>query len=714
VTTTHSERLHGLDAVRGFALLAGVVLHAALSFLPGFGEVGWPIIDNSPSATLGLTFFVIHIFRMTMFFVVAGFFGRLLLQREGVRGFVRNRAKRIVLPMVAFWIVVMPLIVGAMIWGGYKANGGAMPPPQPLPDDPLWFPLGHLWFLYVLVWLYTGTLLVRAVVERVDRGGRLRDRIDRTAGAIATSWWGFIALATPLAIALATYPGWSPWAGIPTPDQRLIPNLPATVAFGTAFAFGWLVHRQIDVLRTWERRWAVHAVFAVVFTVACLALAGEDATFTAGTQGSWMVVYAASYAAAVWSWSLALLGAALRFFAAASPVRRYIADSSYWIYLMHLPLVFFLQVAVQDAPLHWSVKFPLILGVALGLLFASYHYLVRPTFIGALLNGRRYPRRSGRQAASPSPAPPAMRAGLQAEVPAEAPQVLASLHGAHKRFGTTVALAGVDLDVRRGELLALLGPNGAGKTTAISLLLGLREPDAGEVRLCGGAPGDIESRYQVGVMMQDVTLAPELRVRELIALVASYYPNPHSVDEVLRLTHLETLANRPYAKLSGGQKRLAQFAVAVCGRPRLLFLDEPTVGLDVEARATLWATIRQLIADGVAIVLTTHYLEEAEALADRVVVLNKGRIIASGSVDEIRGVVARKHISCRTALDEATLRMWPGVLSVNSDPRYVHLVVTDADAVVRQLLAVDPGVSDLEVSRAGLSEAFSELTKEAA
>jgi len=211
-----------------------------------------------------------------------------------------------------------------------------------------------------------------------------------------------------------------------------------------------------------------------------------------------------------------------------------------------------------------------------------------------------------------------------------------------------------------------------------------------------------------------VTLAPELRAREHIALVAAYYPNPYTVDEVLRLTRLEALADRPYAKLSGGQKRLVQFALAVCGRPRLLFLDEPTVGLDVEARATLWATIRQLLVEGVAVVLTTHYLEEAEALADRVVVIGKGRVIASGSVDEIRGVVARKHISCRTALSEATLLMWPGVLSVTSDPRHVRLVVTDADAVVRQLLAADPGVSDLEISRAGLSEAFSELTKEAA
>jgi glucans biosynthesis protein C len=408
MTTTHMERLHGLDALRGFALLAGVVLHATMSFLPGFGAVGWPITDNSPSTTLGLTFFVIHIFRMTTFFVVAGFFGRLLLQRDGVRGFIRNRAKRIVVPMVSFWILLMPLLIGAMVWGAYKTNGGQLPPPPQQPPNSLWFPLAHLWFLYVLTWLYAATLLVRGAIDRVDRGGRVRATVDRVVHGVASRWWGFIALAAPLTIALATYPGWALWFGVPTPDQSLVTNLPASVAFGTGFAFGWLVHRQLDILRTWEQRSAVNAVLAVGFTVACVAMRGITPSFVTAAPGAWTWVYAACYAAAVWTWGFALLGGALRFFAAPSPSRRYIADSSYWIYLMHLPVVFFLQVAVQDAPLHWSVKFPLVLGVALALLFGSYHYLVRPTFIGALLNGRCYPRRSAPQGSSPSPAPAAL------------------------------------------------------------------------------------------------------------------------------------------------------------------------------------------------------------------------------------------------------------------------------------------------------------------
>ena len=186
--------------------------------------------------------------------------------------------------------------------------------------------------------------------------------------------------------------------------------------------------------------------------------------------------------------------------------------------------------------------------------------------------------------------------------------------------------------MRPGELLAVLGPNGAGKSTAISLWLGLIEADAGDVTLLGGSPQDIERRRGLGVMMQDVEMSKELRVRELVALAASYYADPLSVEETLRRAGIAALADRPYGKLSGGQKRQAQFAVAICGRPRVLFLDEPTVGLDIQAREALWANVRTLLADGCSIVLTTHYLEEAEALATRVAVLAKGRIIASGSV----------------------------------------------------------------------------------
>jgi ABC-type multidrug transport system ATPase subunit len=291
---------------------------------------------------------------------------------------------------------------------------------------------------------------------------------------------------------------------------------------------------------------------------------------------------------------------------------------------------------------------------------------------------------------------------------------LATLSGVHKRYGPTIALAGLDLDVRRGELLALLGPNGAGKSTAISLWLGLLEPDSGTARLFRGSPLDVETRRRIGVMMQEVALTPELRVRELVELTASYYPHPLTTDDTLALTRIAALAHRPYAKLSAGQKRQVQFALAICGRPTLLFLDEPTVGLDVDARETMWRTIRELLRQGCSIVLTTHYLEEAEALADRVAVLANGRLIASGTVDEVRSIVSRKHISCTTMLDEKDIGRWPGVLGVTRSVHRLHVTASDAEAVVRRLLAADESVRDLEVRQAGLAEAFSALTKEAA
>jgi ABC-type multidrug transport system ATPase subunit len=291
---------------------------------------------------------------------------------------------------------------------------------------------------------------------------------------------------------------------------------------------------------------------------------------------------------------------------------------------------------------------------------------------------------------------------------------VASLRRVTRRYGKVVALDQVDLSLRRGELLALLGPNGAGKSSAIALWLGLAQADAGEVRLLGGSPLDLERRRSIGVMMQDVTLTHGMKVRELIAQTASYYPEPLSVAETLAITNTAALAARVYDKLSGGQKRQVQFALAIVGRPLVLFLDEPTVGMDVEAREHLWAAIRQLRAAGCSIVLTTHYLEEAEMLADRVVVLAKGRVVASGSVDEVRGIVARRRIRCDSTLPLEDVSGWPGVISAERDNGRVTIMTAEAESVLRRLLSADARVANVEVQQAGLAEAFVELTKEAA
>ena len=291
--------------------------------------------------------------------------------------------------------------------------------------------------------------------------------------------------------------------------------------------------------------------------------------------------------------------------------------------------------------------------------------------------------------------------------------VVASLSGAVKHYGALTALDGLDLMLHRGELLALLGPNGAGKSTAISLLLGLARADAGRVELFGRHPQEIDARRRIGVMLQSASLPPTLRVSELLRLTMSYYPSPRPLEETAQLAGIADLLSRRYGALSGGQQRRVQFALALCGRPELLFLDEPTVGMDIDARQKLWVAIRRLVTDGCAVVLTTHYLEEAEALAQRVVVLAKGRVLSEGSVDALRSRVAMTRIRCISDLDAVALSQWQHVSHAERDGVHLHVHTDAPENVLRRMLDADPALTELEVRRAGLAEAFTELTRDA-
>jgi ABC-2 type transport system ATP-binding protein len=301
--------------------------------------------------------------------------------------------------------------------------------------------------------------------------------------------------------------------------------------------------------------------------------------------------------------------------------------------------------------------------------------------------------------------------------PTTTPQgaVLAELRDATKRFGagvaTVEAVSGVDLTVRAGELLAVLGPNGAGKTTAISMLTGLRRPTSGTARLFGRDPRDLAARQRVGVMLQASGVPETLRIRELLNEFRGYYPDPLPLASVIAAAGLDGLERRLYGELSGGQQRRVLFAIAMCGNPELLFFDEPTSGLDVEVRRGLWSTLRELTTAGAGVVLTTHYLEEADALADRIVVLARGRVIAEGSPSEIKALIPGRRIRAQSSVSAAEAGALPGVQQASRDGGWLELLTARPEPALRELMARDPTIANLTVVEPSLEDAFLALTK---
>ena len=289
---------------------------------------------------------------------------------------------------------------------------------------------------------------------------------------------------------------------------------------------------------------------------------------------------------------------------------------------------------------------------------------------------------------------------------------LASLSRVTHRYGPVLALDDLDLEVRRGEVLGVLGPNGAGKTTAISLLLGSLQVQEGAASVFGFAPGAPEVRVRRGAMLQISGISANLTVREHIELFRAYYPAPIPAARLLAMAGLEDLARRRYGKLSGGQKQRVMFALALAGDPELLFLDEPTTGLDVDARHRLWSEIRALRESGRTTVLTTHNLDEADALADRVVVIHNGRRIAEGTPAEIKSRTAGRLVRCVTRIAPDEVASLPGVVEARTRGQHLEALTTRPEELVRELLARDEALADLTVVAAGLEEAFLALTRD--
>jgi ABC-2 type transport system ATP-binding protein len=273
------------------------------------------------------------------------------------------------------------------------------------------------------------------------------------------------------------------------------------------------------------------------------------------------------------------------------------------------------------------------------------------------------------------------------------------------------AVRGVDVAIEPGETVALLGPNGAGKSTTIDMALGLLDPDAGSATVFGASPRAAVASGRIGAMLQSGALIRDLTVRELISMVASLYPQPLGVDEVIGMTGIDPIADRLTQKLSGGETQRARFAIALVSNPDLLVLDEPTVAMDVEARRAFWATMREFASRSRTVLFATHYLEEADAYADRVILMAHGRVVADGPPTEIKAMVGSRRIRATLPDAELTdLESLPGVTRAERRGESIVLACADSDAAIRALLARYPDAEDIEIAGAGLEEAFVELT----
>jgi ABC-2 type transport system ATP-binding protein len=285
------------------------------------------------------------------------------------------------------------------------------------------------------------------------------------------------------------------------------------------------------------------------------------------------------------------------------------------------------------------------------------------------------------------------------------------LSGLSKSYGQLQAVRSLDLVIAPGETVALLGPNGAGKSTTIDMVLGLTKPDSGRISVFGMTPREAVEAGAVAGMLQSGTPLDHLRVRELVGLMASYYPHPLAVPEVLRVTGAAEFAEQWTNKLSGGQAQRVRFAAALVGDPDLLLLDEPTAGIDVEGRREFWHAMRGVAERGKTVVFATHYLEEADAYADRIVLLARGQIVADGPATKIKAQAASRTIRATLpGVDVTALAALPGVAGAERHGDSVALSCSDADTALPALLRAYPGARDIEVSSGSLEEAFLELT----
>jgi len=409
--SAQSDRFYALDAVRAFALIIGIFFHGVESFVSYVLGSIWATHDSQHSVSLDAFFYVAHVFRMQAFFVIAGYFAHLLYHRKGANGFLQNRTRRILIPLVLFWPILYTSTWLLWSWGSYQAGPSvsqlsywdkvAQNLPSFISFKDSFLAFLHLWFLYYLALFCGGVLLLRPVVARFDSFGSLRYGVDKVLAYLMRKWWGGLTLSLLIILPMSGMKG---WFGVDTPNQGLVPMWAPFVLYGLFFSLGWLLNRQPGILDGFRKYWRQNLLISglliagltvfflnLVYSIASASQTHHVQAPDPATTASILLILNSVYAFASMTAVFAFIGFILTYFDKPSPRIRYLSDASYWLYLIHLPVVIFFQILVAPLQIHWLLKMSLIFVPSFAILFLTYHYGVRNTWLGVLLNGRRYP-----------------------------------------------------------------------------------------------------------------------------------------------------------------------------------------------------------------------------------------------------------------------------------------------------------------------------------
>jgi len=384
-------RLDYLDAARAFALILGIIFHASISFMPIF--IGWAVMDISTSPIVPIFMLISHSFRLALFFLIAGFFSHMTFHAGGVQAFLKSRTLRIAIPFVIGWFLLRPLLISGWIMGAESMRGevnimnGLLAGFATLGELPKGLLVGsHLWFLYYLLVISLSVVLMRCLISiHKPTQNRLTQFADSSIGWVCRSHFGIFAFAIPTAACLWFMNHW----GMDTPDKSLVPQIPCFLIYGGFFLFGWLLHRQAELMKQFSRLTWSKFIFCIIAMGATNFLSSLEMQFAHAHYNLIKISFVLTYSIMMWSLVSITIGLFRYFFNRPSKAVRYVADSSYWLYLIHLPIVIWLQIAFAELPLHWSIKLVSISALTILISILLYDAFIRSTFIGAVLNGKR-------------------------------------------------------------------------------------------------------------------------------------------------------------------------------------------------------------------------------------------------------------------------------------------------------------------------------------